>query len=1033
MSLMASPSSSLSSRNWSYNVFASFNGPDVRKTLLSHMREQFTRNGITMFNDQKIERSATIAPSLAEGIRESRISIVILSKQYASSSWCLDELVEILKCTELMEQIVMTIFYGVDPSDVRKQTGEFGIAFNETCARKSDEERQKWSKALNEVGNIAGEDFFRWDNEANMIKKIARDISDKLNATPSRDFDGMVGLEAHLREMESLLDLDYDGVKMVGISGPAGIGKSAIARALHSRLSNRFQLTCFVDNLRESYPIGLDEYGLKLRLQEHFLSKVLNQNGLRISHLRVIEERLCKQKVLIILDDVNNIKQLEALANETTWFGPGSRIVVTTENKELLKQHGIKSTYHVGFPSDEQALKILCRYAFRQNSTDPGFEELAKKVTELCNNLPLGLRVVGSSLRKKKKGEWNEVIHMLKTVLDRDIEEVLRVGYESLKEDEQSLFLNIAVFFNNKDGDLVKAMFADNKLDIKQGLKILVNRSLIYISDDGEIVMHKLLQQLGTTVVHREESRKSRILIDAPEICDVLERAEGTRAVSGISFDITGIDELSVSKKAFKRMPNLRFLRVYKSKEDGNDILNIPEKMDFPLRLRLLHWEAYPSKSLPPTFYPEYLVELNFEESKLEKLWEGAQLLTNLKKIDLTASMNLKELPDLSNAINLEILNLICCGSLVEIPSSCLHLHKLNVMMMNCCPRLEVIPADMNLASLERVYMSGCSRLRFIPVMSTNLKQLYLSETAVEDVPASVRLCSSLECLDISRSGNFKALTHLPTSIRELNLSYCDIERIPDFIKDLRRLQSLNLSGCRRLVSLPELPYSLTFLLADDCESLETVFCPLITSNADIKFTNCFKLWQQARKVIIRHSFRNGLVILPGSKVPAEFDHQAIGNFLTIRPDVNRPLTLYSGFVVCLVISPNQQNTEYSSSEVLCHRIAQGDLRSAYVGNVSEFRREHLFIFHSRSLYIDPSEVGREIAFEFSSKFQDFDIMECGVQFLTDEKIYQFDLYQPFEENIQFTQSIMNAIEHDNEFEPNVDSEDDTEYGDYYV
>ncbi|CAF1720562.1 BnaC09g11640D [Brassica napus] len=103
-------SSSFTSRNYSYNVFPSFDGPDVRKTLLSHMRDQFKRNGITMFDDQEIERCLTISPSLTEAIRESRISIVILSKKYASSIWCLDELVEILKCKETIGQIVMTIF-----------------------------------------------------------------------------------------------------------------------------------------------------------------------------------------------------------------------------------------------------------------------------------------------------------------------------------------------------------------------------------------------------------------------------------------------------------------------------------------------------------------------------------------------------------------------------------------------------------------------------------------------------------------------------------------------------------------------------------------------------------------------------------------------------------------------------------------------------------------------------------------------------------------------------------------------------------
>lgn len=139
------------------------------------------------------------------------------------------------------------------------------------------------------------------------IKKITRDVSDKLNATSSRDFDGMVGLETHLREMENLLDFDYDGVKMVGISGPAGI-----------------------ENLRGSYPSsGLDDYGLQFLLQEQLLSKVLNQDGTRICHLGVLQQRLSNLRVLIILDDVTSLKQLEALAGDTSWFGFGSRIMYT--------------------------------------------------------------------------------------------------------------------------------------------------------------------------------------------------------------------------------------------------------------------------------------------------------------------------------------------------------------------------------------------------------------------------------------------------------------------------------------------------------------------------------------------------------------------------------------------------------------------------------------------------------------------------------------------------------------------------------
>ncbi|KFK38029.1 hypothetical protein AALP_AA3G061000 [Arabis alpina] len=407
-------SSSSPPRTWKYRVFTSFHGPDTRKTFLSHLRNQFSCNGISMFNDEGIERGETIAHTLTEAIRESRISIVVLSKNYASSRWCLDELLEILKCKEDIGQIVMTVFYGVDPSDVRKQKGDFGSVFNEICAR-TTEERRKWSQALTDVGNIAGEDFRKWDNEAVMIEKIARDVSNKLNTTISWDFKDMVGIEAHLEKMQSLLHFDdEDGAMIVGIYGTAGIGKTTIARALHRRLSSSFQLSCFMDNVSGSYNRGLDDLGLKLSLQEQLLSKILNQNGMKIHHLCAIQERLCDQKVLIILDDVDELEQLEALANETSWFGPGSRIIVTTKVQELLEQHDIINTYLVDVPTKDEACTIFCRFAFKQRGVAPaGFENLIERATKLCKNIPFGLRVVGSMLRVKKEEDWERTLHRL--------------------------------------------------------------------------------------------------------------------------------------------------------------------------------------------------------------------------------------------------------------------------------------------------------------------------------------------------------------------------------------------------------------------------------------------------------------------------------------------------------------------------------------------------------------------------------------------------------------------------------------------
>ncbi|KFK22310.1 hypothetical protein AALP_AAs63184U000200 [Arabis alpina] len=694
---MALPSSSSSStsRSWRFNVFASFHGPDVRVTFLSHLRKEFERSGIIIFNDQEIERSQTIKPELTRAIQESRILIVVLSQNYASSSWCLNELVEILRCKETTGQIVMTVFYKVDPSDVRKQTGEFGKTFKKTCIGKVETEIQSWTKALTQVANIEGEHTLNWVNEADMIEKISIDISNKLNETPSKDFNGMVGLEAHLAEMKSLLHLGNDGTMIVGIAGPAGI--------------------------------------------------------------------------------------------------------------------------------------------------------------------------------------------------------------------------------------------------------------------------------------------------DAREICDILEYDKGTRVVSGISFDTSQIGEVFISANAFKRMQNLRFLNVHRRWYDKNDRVYIPEEMEFPPRLRLVHWDAYPRKSLPPKFHPEHLVELNMQDSQLEKLWEGTQRFTNLKKIELMESCHLKELPDLSNATKLERLDLTWCQSLVEIPSTFSNLHKLKALAMFGCTKLQVIPTHLNLASLEFVDMAGCSRLKKFPDFSTNITAIKLSNTSVEEVPESIQHWSGLRSLELSCNGKLKTLRNVPESVTHLDLSYSGIEKISDCIKSLHGLQHLNLCGCRKLTSLPELPAKLMFLSANDCESLKTVFRPFYTPNAHLNFTHCFKLGQQARRAITEQPFLHGWALLPGREVPAEFDHRAIGNSLTI------PLPAFTRYKVCLVISPNNQTRDYRVSQVLCRlrRIRKCELCVVPIEDaitayrIPKFRTEHLFVFHTDS--VEEDESISEIVFEFSSKLHDFEIIECGVQILRDE------------------------------------------------
>ena len=84
------------------------------------------------------------------------ISIIVFSEDYASSTWCLDELAKIIEYKK-NGHLVRTVFYKVDPSDVRNQKGKFGEALAKHEEKfKDDKKVQRWREALYEAGNISG-------------------------------------------------------------------------------------------------------------------------------------------------------------------------------------------------------------------------------------------------------------------------------------------------------------------------------------------------------------------------------------------------------------------------------------------------------------------------------------------------------------------------------------------------------------------------------------------------------------------------------------------------------------------------------------------------------------------------------------------------------------------------------------------------------------------------------------------------------------------------------------------------------------
>ncbi|KAG6642021.1 disease resistance protein RUN1-like [Carya illinoinensis] len=498
---VSSSSSPSSSHPWNHDVFLSFRGEDTRNTFTGHLYNALIMKGINTFRDDLyLQKGDEISPALLEAIEQSKISIIVFSKDYCTSTWCLDELVKILECRKSIGQMVRLIFYDVNPSDVRKQF----VKRIDMHENKVNKDKQRWKEALEEAANLCGWHLDK-GNESDFIQRIVEEMSSILMKRTSLDVaKNPVGLDSHIKVMSELLSVGNDDVRMVGIHGIGGIGKTTIAKAVYNSFAHQFQSCCFLAEVRET----TNRSGL-VKLQKTLLSETLSMNTkLKVRSvdrgITVIKERLCHKKVLLVLDDVNKVEQLEKLAGDKNWFGPGSRIIITTRDQHVLDTHGVERRYKVQELSAADALQLLSLNAFHKSYPEEGYEELINSVVQYAKGLPLVLVVLGSFLCGRSKPQWESTIRKMQRSLDKDIYEILKISFDALDDNEKAIFLYIACFFKGEERDFVTKIWEASDFDPVIGIQVLIERSLVNVDQHERLQMHDVIQLMGRNIVHQE-------------------------------------------------------------------------------------------------------------------------------------------------------------------------------------------------------------------------------------------------------------------------------------------------------------------------------------------------------------------------------------------------------------------------------------------------------------------------------------------------------------------------------------------------
>ncbi|XP_023635161.1 disease resistance protein CHL1-like [Capsella rubella] len=402
-----SSSSSLSGRK--VDVFLSF----CCKTSQGYFQEILFQYGIKTFKSNWCweTRYGPIDQQTLEALEESKVAVVMTSETKPCSFGFLEELILILKFYEKGSITVIPIFLNA-----------YSFNVEEIC-QQYPEKAPSWKTALTKLTNIVDEYPFSRNlvgmGQSDWLKQIAHDIFLLLLKSTSNGLNDLVAMDRHMKVVYDLLDSQVSKeVRTIGIWGSAGAGKTTLAKHICAKISVNFQTYVYLENVE-----NMKDKILKFEGEED--PTIIISSGQVV--LEITEARSKHRKVLLIADDVNNIEQGKWVIEYANWFAPGSRVILISQNKNLLVDAGVKHVYEVRSLRYDEALQLFSHFAFKQPYPPSDFEQLAVRAVHLAGFLPLGLRLLGSFLTGRGREEWVAALLKLKAKQGGKIMEVWKL------------------------------------------------------------------------------------------------------------------------------------------------------------------------------------------------------------------------------------------------------------------------------------------------------------------------------------------------------------------------------------------------------------------------------------------------------------------------------------------------------------------------------------------------------------------------------------------------------------------------------
>ncbi|XVE90518.1 hypothetical protein DITRI_Ditri20bG0084200 [Diplodiscus trichospermus] len=780
-----------------YHVFLSFKGVDTRKNFTDHLYTALVQVGIHTFrDDEKIERGKNTKDEILKAIlHESKMSIIVFSKDYASSRRCLSELVKILEHRKSSQYIVLPVFYDVDPSQVKKQTGSYAEAFarHEGSIKSEMNVVQRWRDALKEVADLGGM-VLRDRYESQFIQDIVKHVHNTLQSNALYLPPYLVGIDSPVTRINWWLE--ENKVRIITICGIGGIGKTTIAKIVFNQNIQRYEGYSFLADVRERSEEG---YG-----------------------------NLCK------VFEVKELAYNESL-QLFNWYAFGKGSIT-----ESFMEYSSKIVKHCsGLPL---ALKVLGS-SLSNRSMSVWKSALEKLEAILDSKIQKILSISYNSLQDDHDKNLFLDIACFFVGKDRDYTTTILDGcdfYTTVGID--NLIGRSLLFANEKNKLMMHQMVRDMGREIiRQESSDPGERSRFWDREafDGSETIKCLAVDMQGLLEHK--SRRTTTSLPFAK-----------HSKNGFMKS----NEVYTESEAFAKMRRLKLLQLDYIKLNG-DFKDFPKGLVW-LRWHGFSQQSLPMKFdikklvvldirnnnlkrvWKGTKWLSNLKILNLSHSHgllKTPIFTG---LPSLEKLMLKDCIKLIEVDQsIGELKKLTFLSLKTCKNLMKLPRKIGLLLSLEVLILSNCSRLGDIPWELhNIKSLrvlnldETSVHQSKSWISFPPLKRSKELSFFWAFLPCNLVKLSLESCKLSDDIMPSDLGSLPLL-------KCLNLSRNPLCSLPESIKSLTKLDELRLTSCTKLQVIPKLP-----ILSDFAEIY------LSTSPVTIMLTNLPRLFYSKQCII---------------------------------------------------------------------------------------------------------------------------------------------------------------------------------------